>query len=111
LKNKHEDDYRRYMLLDKKENFEFDAGIANRLLSRYVAASTISFNQATSPELSKFLSYLNPVYKLPSRGTLTSMIQDEAELAKNLIRSLLNDAPMVSFFKEYISIVLDPHFY
>jgi hypothetical protein len=85
------------MLSDKTENFTFDAGIANRLLSRYVAASTISFNQATSPELSEFTSYLNPAYKLPSRGTLTSMIQDEAGIAKDLIRSLLNDAPMVCF--------------
>jgi len=63
---------------------------------RFVGSSTVSFNQATSPELSAFTSYLNSNYKLPSRNTLVSQIGEEASREKKMIKDLLADAPMVS---------------
>jgi hypothetical protein len=98
-----------YAVLTKSGNESegiFDPTIANRLLSRLIGPSTVSFNMDSSPELRNLASYLNPNYQLPSRGTLTKLILEEANHVKKIIQSLLASAPMVIFgflnFKLYL---------
>jgi len=79
------------------EVHSYDQSIADRLFARLVGSSTIALNQASSSQLSAFTSYLNPSYKLPSRNTIVSLIGEECDHAKALIKRLLTAAPMVGF--------------
>ena len=79
----------------------YDQNVADRFFARFAGSSTISFNQAISAELGAFTSYLNPKYKLPSRNTLVSLIQEEADRAKDMIKDLLKEAPMVSLILKF----------
>lgn len=97
IEKKHPDDYAAYTLTERADLAVFDPIVADRLYSRVIGSSTTSFRQATSPELTDFVKYLNPVYKLPSRGTLTSNIQEEAARGKVLVQALLTNAPLVIF--------------
>jgi len=97
MKDEHPADYAAYTKSNVAIPDLFDPIVASRLLSRFVGASTISYRQATSSEFSDFASYLNPSYKLPSRGKLTSNIREEADRGKALIKDLLVKAPMVTF--------------
>lgn len=96
LKKEHANDHAAYTKAESTVKWVFDSKGSDRHLARFTAASTISFNQASSPELRAFTSSLNPAYTLPSRGTITSNIQKEAHIAQDLIRKILAAAPMVS---------------
>jgi len=98
LKNKHAEEFAIYSNSDEaKQQKAFDQDIANRYLARFVAASTVSFRQSASPEFDQFVNYLNPVYHLPSRQTVTNYVKKEASRAIEVIRKLLASAPMVLF--------------
>jgi len=74
----------------------FDQNVANRRLARFIGSSTVSFRQASSPEFASFSTYLNPEYRHPSRQTLVKHIFEEADRAANLLKQLLDEAPIVS---------------
>jgi hypothetical protein len=76
---------------------EFNQSIANRYFARAIGPSSTSFRQTTSARFSKFISYVNPDYHLPSRQTLVNNIAKEASRAKEMISELLKNVPMVTF--------------
>lgn len=85
-------------LSSNKEKNSFEQGIADRMFARLIGSSTISFQQASSCQLSAFTKYLNPEYQHPSRQTLVEHIYSEANEAMKLLKKILDDSPMANFF-------------
>lgn len=116
LQSKHPEAYAAYFVSKEGDGSidsqVFDQAVADRMFSRFVGQSTVSFHQASSPELESFCAYLNPDYKHPSRNTLVTSIRQEAERASRLLKNLLREASIVSSFCPYVclSLISDPHF-
>jgi hypothetical protein len=94
--NEHPNSKKKKLTEAAKRTDKFDSSTANRMLARLTARSTTALNQASSEDLRNFCSYLNPVYKLPSRDTITTLILDETTRIKNRIMLLLSEVRIVS---------------